>query len=118
MNEESNIPALTLEPMPTEAAVAVEEAPKEEEKEEQVVTKDYDLDSLSPAEQAAVRSFAEKIDIMNTEQVMHYGSNAQKNISDFSGAALGTVRTKDLGEVGNMLGDLVVELKGLNFDVE
>ena len=118
MNEESNIPALTLEPMPTEAAVAVEEAPKEEEKEKQVVTKDYDLDSLSPAEQAAVRSFAEKIDIMNTEQVMHYGSNAQKNISDFSGAALGTVRTKDLGEVGNMLGDLVVELKGLNFDVE
>ena len=118
MNEESNIPALTLDPMPTEAAVAVEEAPKEEEKEEQVVTKDYDLDSLSPAEQAAVRNFAEKIDIMNTEQVMHYGSNAQKNISDFSGAALGTVRTKDLGEVGNMLGDLVVELKGLNFDVE
>ena len=118
MNEESNIPALTLDPMPTEAAAAVEEAPKEEEKEEQVVTKDYDLDSLSPAEQAAVRSFAEKIDIMNTEQVMHYGSNAQKNISDFSGAALGTVRTKDLGEVGNMLGDLVVELKGLNFDVE
>ena len=118
MNEESNIPALTLDPMPTEAAAAVEEAPKEEEKEEQVVTKDYDLDSLSPAEQAAVRNFAEKIDIMNTEQVMHYGSNAQKNISDFSGAALGTVRTKDLGEVGNMLGDLVVELKGLNFDVE
>ena len=118
MNEESNIPALTLDPMPTEAAAAVEEAPKEEEKEEQVGTKDYDLDSLSPAEQAAVRSFAEKIDIMNTEQVMHYGSNAQKNISDFSGAALGTVRTKDLGEVGNMLGDLVVELKGLNFDVE
>ena len=121
MNEESNIPALTLDPMPTEAAVAVEEAPKEEEKveeKEEVVTKDYDLESLSPAEQAAVRNFSEKIDIMNTEQVMHYGSNAQKNISEFSGAALGTVRTKDLGEVGNMLGDLVVELKGLNFDVE
>ena len=118
MNEESTIPSLTLDPMPTEAAAAVEEAPKEEEKEEEVVTRDYDLDSLSPAEQAAVRNFAEKIDIMNTEQVMHYGSNAQKNISEFSGAALGTVRTKDLGEVGNMLGDLVVELKGLNFDVE
>jgi len=118
MNEESNIPALTLDPMPAEVAAAVEEAPKEEEKEEEVVTRDYDLESLSPAEQAAVRSFAEKIDIMNTEQVMHYGSNAQKNISEFSGAALGTVRTKDLGEVGNMLGDLVVELKGLNFDVE
>lgn len=120
MNEDSYIPSLTLDPMPAEAAAAVEEAPQEEVKpaEEEIATKEYDLSSLSPAEQAAVRDFAEKIDIMNTEQVMHYGSNAQKNISDFSGAALGTVRTKDLGEVGNMLGDLVVELKGLNFDVE
>ena len=117
MNEESSIPSLTLDPMPTQAAAAVEEAPKEEEKEE-VVAQKLELNSLSPAEQAAVREFSEKIDIMNTEQVMHYGSNAQKNISEFSGAALGTVRTKDLGEVGNMLGDLVVELKGLNFDVE
>ena len=118
MNEESYIPSLTLDPAPAETAAAVEEAPVEEVKEEAVTPKDYELDSLSPAEQAAVRSFAEKIDVMNTEQVMHYGSNAQKNISEFSGAALGTVRTKDLGEVGNMLGDLVVELKGLNFDVE
>ncbi|MBQ7434982.1 MAG: toxic anion resistance protein [Oscillospiraceae bacterium] len=118
MNEESNIPALTLDPMPAETAAAVQEAPQEEVQEEAVTPKSYEMDSLSPAEQAAVRSFAEKIDIMNTEQVMHYGSNAQKNISDFSGAALGTVRTKDLGEVGNMLGDLVVELKGLNFDTE
>ena len=118
MNEESSIPSLTLDPAPAETAAAVEEAPVEEVKEEEVSTKDYDLSSLSPAEQAAVRNFAEKIDIMNTEQVMHYGSSAQKNISDFSGAALGTVRTKDLGEVGNMLGDLVVELKGLNFDAE
>ena len=118
MNEENSIPALTLDPMPAETAAAVQEAPQEEVQEEAVTPKSYEMDSLSPAEQAAVRSFAEKIDIMNTEQVMHYGSNAQKNISDFSGAALGTVRTKDLGEVGNMLGDLVVELKGLNFDTE
>jgi uncharacterized protein YaaN involved in tellurite resistance len=121
MNEESHIPSLTLDPTPAAAAAAVEEAPKEEvkeEKTEELAAKDYDLNSLSPAEQAAVRNFSEKIDVMNTEQVMHYGSNAQKNISDFSGAALGTVRTKDLGEVGNMLGDLVVELKGLNFDGE
>ena len=118
MNEENSIPALTLDPMPAETAAAVQEAPQEEVQEEAIAPKNYEMDSLSPAEQAAVRSFAEKIDVMNTEQVMHYGSNAQKNISDFSGAALGTVRTKDLGEVGNMLGDLVVELKGLNFDVE
>ena len=49
---------------------------------------------------------------------MNYGSNAQKNISEFSEAALNSVRTKDLGEVGSMLGDLVVELQGLNFDPE
>jgi uncharacterized protein YaaN involved in tellurite resistance len=121
MNEESHIPSLTLDPTPAATAAAVEVAPKEEAKEEkteELAAKEYDLNSLSPAEQAAVRNFAEKIDVMNTEQVMHYGSNAQKNISEFSGAALGTVRTKDLGEVGNMLGDLVVELKGLNFDGE
>lgn len=118
MNEESNIPSLTLDPAPAETAAAVAQAPEEEVKAEEVNTKEYDLSSLSPAEQAAVRNFSEKIDVMNTEQVMHYGSSAQKNISDFSDAALGTVRTKDLGEVGNMLGDLVVELKGLNFDAE
>jgi len=118
MSEESYVPSLTLDPMPAETAAAVAEAPQEEEKTEEVVAKEYDLNSLSPAEQAAVRNFSEKIDVMNTEQVMHYGSNAQKNISEFSGAALGTVRTKDLGEVGSMLGDLVVELKGLNFEGE
>ena len=118
MNEESNIPSLTLNPAPAETAAAVAQAPQEEVKVEEGKTKEYDLNSLSPAEQAAVRNFSEKIDVMNTEQVMHYGSSAQKNISDFSDAALGTVRTKDLGEVGNMLGDLVVELKGLNFDAE
>ena len=118
MNEESSfIPNLTLDPM-AETAAAVQEAPAQEEEKEEVVAQKLDLSSLSPAEQAAVRAFSEKIDVLNTEQVMHYGSNAQKNISEFSGAALGTVRTKDLGEVGNMLGDLVVELKGLNFDVE
>ena len=116
MNEESSfIPELTLDPN-GQTAAAVQEAP--EEKEEEVVAQKLDISSLSPAEQAAVRNFSEKIDVMNTEQVMHYGSNAQKNISEFSGAALGTVRTKDLGEVGGMLGDLVVELKGLNFDAE
>ena len=117
MSEEF-IPSLTLDPAP--AAAAVQEAPKEEEKkEEEVVSPEkLSLETLSPAEQAAVRSFAEKIDITNTEQVMNYGSAAQKNISEFSDAALNSVRTKDLGQVGNMLGDLVVELEGMNFDQE
>ena len=117
MNEEkSYIPSLTLDPQP--AAAAVEEAPAPVEEKAQAPAEKLALDMLSPAEQQAVRSFSEQIDITNTEQVMNYGSGAQKNISEFSDAALNTVRTKDLGEVGDMLGDLVVELQGLNFDTQ
>ena len=115
----SYVPKLTLNP--TAAQAAVEEAPVEEKKEEEkepVKAEKLDISSLSPAEQAAVREFSEQIDILNTEQVMNYGSAAQKNISEFSDAALNTVRTKDLGEVGDKLSDLVVELKGLNFSPE
>ena len=118
MNEEkSYIPSLTLDPQPA-AAAAVEEAPAPAEEKAQAPAEKLALDMLSPAEQQAVRSFSEQIDITNTEQVMNYGSGAQKNISEFSDAALNTVRTKDLGEVGDMLGDLVVELQGLNFDAQ
>lgn len=113
--DENYVPKLTLDPAAAQAAV--QEAPVEEVKEEIKVEK-LDISSLSPAEQAAVREFSQQIDILNTEQVMNYGSNAQKNISEFSDAALNTVRTKDLGEVGDMLSDLVVELKGMNFNQE
>lgn len=117
MNEEkSYIPTLTLEP--TAEAVAEAAVPAEEEVKKDIPIERPELEKLSPAEQAAVKAFAEKIDVLNTEQVMNYGSNAQKNISEFSEAALNSVRTKDLGEVGGMLGDLVVELQGLNFDPE
>ncbi len=118
MSEENKIPFLTLDPNAT--AAAVQEAPAEEEKVEEAPAPaaKLELSSLSEAEQSAVRDFSEKIDVLNTEQVMNYGGAAQKNISEFSDAALATVRTKDLGEVGNMLGDLVVELKGLNFDAD
>ena len=117
MNEEkSYIPTLTLEP--TAEAVAEAAAPAEEEVKKDIPIERPELEKLSPAEQAAVKAFAEKIDVLKTEQVMNYGSNAQKNISEFSEAALNSVRTKDLGEVGGMLGDLVVELQGLNFDPE
>ena len=75
-----------------------------------------DIERLSPNEQAAVREFAKQIDVTDTNLVLSYGAAAQKNISEFSGQALGKVRTKDMGEVGNMLSSLVVELKGLNED--
>ena len=116
--EKSFIPALTLEPNAAQTEAAVEEAPVEEKQAEQTPVEKLDISSLSPAEQAAVRDFSEKIDIKNTDQVMNYGSAAQKNISEFSDAALSSVKTKDLGECGDMLSELVVELKGLNFDEE
>lgn len=120
--EKNNVPFLTLDPNGTAAAAAVQEAPVEEVKKEElspeIQAAKLELESLTPAEQAAVREFSEKIDVLNTEQIMNYGSAAQKNISEFSDAALASVRSKDLGEVGHMLGDLVVELKGLNFDAE
>ncbi len=121
MNETTpHIPSLTLEPNVTQAAVQeapAAEAVTEEKKVETPVEK-LDISSLSPAEQAAVYEFADKIDILNTEQVMNYGASAQKNISEFSDAALSSVKTKDLGEVGNMLGNLVVELKDMDFNTE
>ncbi len=118
MSEETNfdyIPRLTLDPTPAAAAVA----PVEEKKEEKPAEPDRpELAKLSEAEQAAVREFARQIDVSNANQVLSYGSAAQTNISDFSSSALGTVRSKDLGEVGEMLSSLVVELKGLNFPEE
>lgn len=123
MNEQtSSIPSLTLEPNKTATAAAVEAAPEvvaaDAENTEEVKAERLDISALSEAEQAAVRDFSGKIDVTNSEQVMNYGAAAQKNISEFSDAALGSVRTKDLGEVGDMLGDLVVELQGLNFAPE
>ena len=115
MSTDSYIPSLTLEP---NAAAAVEEAPAPQAVKEDIPVEKPELSKLSPAEQAAVKEFAEKIDVLNTEQVMNYGSAAQKNITEFSDAALNSVRSKDLGQVGDMLSDLVIELKGLNFEPE
>ena len=120
MADNEYTPSLTLNP--TEAAV--QEAPAapqltlnvEEEKEPEVEPEKLDIERLSPAEQAAVREFSKQIDVTDTNLVLSYGSAAQKNISEFSGQALGKVRTKDMGEVGDMLSTLVVELKGLNED--
>ena len=116
------IPSLTLDPNAASAASAVQlpeepAAPVLEEKKEVPVEK-LELERLSPAEQAAVKEFAKQIDVTNSEQVLNYGSAAQKNIADFSDAALSKVRTKDLGEVGEELSDLVVQLQGMNFDEE
>ena len=118
------IPSLTLDPSGAQSAAAVQvptaqgltEAVEQNDSVKAVPAEKLDIDRLSPAEQAAVREFASKIDVMNAEQVLNYGSAAQKNIADFSASALEKVRTKDMGEVGDMLSNLVVELKGMNFE--
>ena len=74
--------------------------------------------NLSEEEQKMVEDFAEKIDLNDSAIVLQYGSAAQKRIADFSDNALEGVRTKDLGEVGNMITDLVAELKGFNAEPE
>ena len=99
-------PSLTLDPAADEAAEQA--AQKEAKKVEPVTVEDT---PLSPEERKMVADFAEKIDVTNSQQVMQYGSACQKKIGDFSETALSKVRTKDLGEVGGMLGDLVNELK-------
>ena len=117
------IPSLTLDPNAAAAQAAPDmsfEEPTAETvapaKKEEVPPEKLEFERLSPAEQAAVREFAGQIDVTNSEQILNYGSAAQKNIADFSGAALSKVRTKDLGEIGDELSDLVVELQGLNFE--
>jgi uncharacterized protein YaaN involved in tellurite resistance len=98
---EGAAPSLTLNP--EEAEQPAEEKPAEEV-------------SLTPEEQKIVDEFADKIDITNSTMVLQYGAAAQKKIASFSDTALNNVRTKDLGEVGDDITSLVVELKG--FDVE
>ncbi len=117
------IPSLTLDPNAAAAQAAPDmsfEEPTAEAvapaKKEEAPPEKLEFERLSPAEQAAVREFAGQIDVTNSEQILNYGSAAQKNIADFSGAALSKVRTKDLGEIGDELSDLVVELQGLNFE--
>ena len=116
---ENNIPQLTLNPtetaveMPaltlTPEAPATPAIPKAEKVVEPVVLDDS---MLTEEEKAAVEEFSKKIDIRDTNQILQYGAAAQKSVASFSEGALGNVRNKDLGEIGNDLSRLVVELKG------
>lgn len=76
----------------------------------------FSENNLSPEELRMVEEFSGKIDLSNSQAVLQYGAGTQKKMADFSDTALEKVRTKDLGEVGNLLTSLVVELK--SFDVD
>ena len=82
----------------------------------QIQKKVFDESHLSPEERKIVDDFVNQIDLNKSNQILQYGVGAQKKIADFSETALNNVRTKDLGEIGEMLTGVVTELK--SFDVE
>lgn len=110
MEEElGQTPFLTLDPLgeqPTAPNVAAEKPPA-------AVLEEM---NLSPEERKMVADFAQKIEFSNSNLILQYGAGAQKKIADFSETALNSVRTKDLGEIGEMLSGVVTELK--SFEVE
>ncbi len=108
-------PSLTLDPFPQmqegEPAVSGEQLSQSgQPKVPEVV--------LTPEEQKMVDDFAAQIDLRNTQMILRYGAGSQKKIADFSENALNSVRTKDMGEIGKMLGDVVSELKGFEMEEE
>jgi uncharacterized protein YaaN involved in tellurite resistance len=106
---------LTLEPFGEELSAAEKEElaakPKEKDQEPPEVI-------LTPEEEKMVEEFAARIDLNNSGMVLQYGAGAQKKIADFSDSALEHMKTKDLGEIGQMLTDVVGELKTLDEEEE
>jgi len=106
-------PELTLDPFGTAAAQA---APEDIPTLDTAVQEPVYEDMLTEEEKAKVEEFAKNIDIKNSSLVMQYGAAAQQKIAEFSDSALENGRTKDFGEVGDLLSGLVVELKGITGD--
>ena len=103
---EESTPTLTLEPDLGEHETAVAAQPEAE-----VVKEEMKQTVLTPEEQMMVDSFAQKIDIENTNQILQDVAGTQKKMADFSDAALENVRTQDLGEVGDLIAQVVGELR-------
>lgn len=102
---EEGVPVLTLEPL--EQTALAEPAPAEVEP---VLTED----TLTPEERKMVEDFAATIDVSNSNVILQYGAAAQKKIAGFSENALQNVRTKDLGEIGEMMTNLIGELRNMD----
>ena len=101
-----NIPALVLE------------MPEAEDKRVAASTYDEELSRLSEKEQETVKQFSQQIDVTQTSVIMRYGAKAQEKVAAFSEDTLEKVRTKDLGDAGKAITDLIVELKGFDIDQE
>lgn len=106
---EMETPSLTLEPDLGEFEKKEEVIPKKQTQKEEVPV-------LTPEEQKMVNDFAAKIDIENTNQILQYGAGTQEKMADFSDTALENVKTQDLGEIGELISNVVGELK--DFDVQ
>ena len=121
MTDEIQIPQLTLTTDFDELSVEDESGQPVEmvllEKKDPVIKAD-ELEKLSDEEKKMVEEFSKQIDLNDNKQVLLYGAAAQKHIADFSDSALQSVRTKDTGEVGTMLTNLVVQLKNFNSDTD
>lgn len=116
--EEIPMPKLTLDPMPGDdtqivEAVALETNLANTEKNETLPALD---DSLTEEEKLQVEQFSQQIDLSNSQQILMYGAGAQQKMASFSETALEKVRTQDLGEAGELIAGVVVELR--NFDAE
>ncbi|MDO5425103.1 MAG: toxic anion resistance protein [Eubacteriales bacterium] len=106
-------PTLTLDPFGTAEKKEEPAVVQEEKKPEPPV---FEESNLTSDEKKMVDEFAKQIDLTNSSMILQYGVGAQKKMADFSEKALDNVRTKDLGEVGDMLTNVVTELK--SFDAE
>ena len=124
MNDNANMmPELTLDASAVAQAetpqlVLGNEAPAAPEPEKKVEPVKIDESMLTEAERKMVDDFSKKIDIGDSQMVLQYGAAAQKSVASFSESALNAVRTKDLGEVGDTISNLVVELKGFGEEEE
>ncbi len=108
---------LTLDPFGTAEAAQIAEAAEGATEEKSAAIEELAESHLSDAEKKAVAEFAEKIDITSTAAVLQYGAATQQKIANFSDDALQNVRTKDFGEMGDMVAELVGELKSFNSDL-
>jgi len=124
MSESNPMPQLSFAPAAPEPAPNAEPvqsiqqaAPEKTEPVEEAMPM-LDDSQLTDAEKRAIDDFITKVDVNNPDHVLLYGADAQKRIADFSQTALDAVKTQDAGEVGNMLVNLVSELKGFEKDTE
>ena len=119
---ENEFNEINTEEMPTLTFDVIEEVPAVETmvpEEKKVAEREVTTlaeSQLTPKEQEMVKAFVEKIDLNNTNAVLQYGASTQKKMADFSNKALTNIKTKDMGEIGDMITGLVTELK--SFDVE